>query len=91
VCRGIGRRQRDGDRETGGGKAQQAQDNDLALPSRQQILEHQDAALTVRLISATRLYGQGAEEREQHEDEGAIGDKCGGDERDARLIGERRK
>ena len=93
VCRGVGSRQRDGDHETGGGKAQQTQDDDLALPSRQQILEHQDAALAVGAhLRDAVVHGQGAEEREQHEDERRDRRQgAGGDERDARLIGERRE
>ena len=67
---GVGGRQRDGDDEARGREAEQAQDDDLALPARKEILEHQDAALAVRAhLRDAVVHRQRAEQREQHEHE----------------------
>ena len=44
----VGRRQRDGDDVVGRREAEEAQDERLALPARQQLLQQRDAALTPR-------------------------------------------
>jgi hypothetical protein len=42
----------------------------LALPARQELLEHEDAALAVRAVGGDLgIDGQGHEQRHQHEDE----------------------
>ena len=46
----VGGRQRDGDDEVGRGESEQAEDERLAAPARQQLLEHRDAALAVRAV-----------------------------------------
>ena len=93
VRRSVGRGQRDRDHEARRGEAEQAEHDDLALPSREEVLEHQDAALPVRAhLGDAVVHRQRAEERQQHEDErGDRRERAGGDERDAGLVGQRRK
>ena len=68
---GVGRGQRDGDDEVGEGEAEQHQHERLAPPARQQLLEHQDAALAVRAAGRhLRVDGQGHEQRDQDQDQG---------------------
>ncbi len=89
----IGRRQRDRDHEVGRSKAEQAQDDDLALPARKQFFENENAALPVRAHRRdAAVHRQRAEERQQDEDErGDRRERAGGDKRDAGLIGECRE
>ena len=66
----VGGRQRDGDDEVGRGEAEQAEDERLAAPARQQLLEHRDAALAVRAeLGDAAVDRQRAEERQQDQDE----------------------
>jgi hypothetical protein len=51
---GVGCRERDGDHEVGRHEAEQHQHEQLALPPRQQPLEHRDRARAVGLSRATR-------------------------------------
>ena len=90
---GVGRRERDGDHEVGGGEPEQAEHEGLAAPARQQLLEHRDAALAVgAVLGDAPVDRQRAEERQQDEDERGDGrEGAGGDERDARLVAERRE
>ena len=89
----VGRRQRDRDDEVGRGEAEQAEDEQLAAPARQQLLEHRDAALPVRaVLGDAPVNRQRAEERQEDEDErGDRGERAGREERDARLIAEGRE
>ena len=89
----VGRRQRDGDDEVGRGEPEQAQHERLALPSRQQLFEHRDAALAVRArLGDAAVDRQRAEQRQQDEHERRERrEEPGGEERDARLIAERRE
>ena len=47
---GVGGREGDGDDEVGGHEAEQHQDEELALPPRQEPLQHRDRALTVEAL-----------------------------------------
>ena len=91
VRRRIGGRQRDGDHEVGRGKPEQTEDERFALPARQQLLEHRDAALAVGAgLRDAVVDRQRAEQRQQHQDEGGErGEETGGEKRDAGLISER--
>ena len=93
VRRGVGSRQRDGDDEAGGGETQQAQDDNLSLPPWEEVLEHQDAALAVGAhLRDAVVHGQCAEQGEQYENQRRNRrQRARSDERDARLIRERRK
>ena len=79
--------------KAGGGKPEEAQDQRLAPPARQLLLEHRDAALPVRAeLGNARVCRQRAKQRHQDQDERRNRRKePGGEERDARLIAERRK
>ena len=89
----VGGRQRDRDDEAGGREPEQAQDDGLALPPREQVLEHRDAALAVRAhLGDAVVHRQRAEQRDQHEDERRDRrERAGREKGDAGLIAERRE
>ena len=91
--RGVGRGQRNRDDEAGRGKPQQRQHQRLALPLGEELFEDQDAALAVRAHGRDPVvHRQGAEQRQDDEHERRDRrERSGGQERDARLIGERRE
>ena len=89
VCGGEG----DRDDEARRREPEEAQDHGLAFPSREQVLEHQDAALAVGAhLGDAVVHRQRAEDRDQHEDQrGNRRERAGGEKRDAGLIRQRRK
>jgi hypothetical protein len=93
VGRGVGGRQGDGDHEVGGHEAEQCQDEQLALPPAQQALEHGDGALAVRALGRhLAIHRQGAEQRQQDQDEGRDRrERAGGQGGNPGLIAERRE
>ena len=93
VGSGVGRRERDGDDEPGGGEAEEAQDQRLTTPSRQQFLEDLDAALAVRTeLGDAAIHRQRAEECQQDQHERRQRRQhSGGEKRDAWLVAEGRK
>jgi hypothetical protein len=90
---GVRGRQRDGDHEARGREAEQAEDDDLPLPARKEILEHQDAALPVGAhLGDAVVHRQRAKERQQDEHQRRHRrERPGGHERDAGLIRQRRE
>ena len=69
VLGGVGGRQRHRDHEVGGREAEQDQDEHLALPAAEQVLEHGDGALPgVAAPGHLRVDGQRAEQRDEDED-----------------------
>ena len=90
---GVGGRQRDRDDEVRRGEAEQAQDEGLAFPARQQLLEHRDAAPAVRAGFRDPVVDrQRAEQGEEDDEErGERREEIGREEGDARLIPERGK
>ncbi len=67
---GVRGRQGDRDDESSCSESEQAQDQRLAAPSRQEIFEERDAALTVWAeLGDPSVHREGAEQRQQHEDE----------------------
>ena len=93
VSGGVRGGQRDGDDEAGGGETQQTEDERLATPAREELLENRDAALAVRAqLRHPAIHRQGAEQGEQHENDG--GDRrqeAGGEEGNAWLVAEGRE
>ena len=93
VRRRVRRGQRDRDDEARRREAEQAQDQGLASPARQQLFEQRDAALPVRAeLGDAAVHWQRAEQRQEYEDERRERrDDAGGEERDAWLVPERRE
>ena len=89
----VGGRQRDRDHEVGGREPEQDQDQRLALPAGQQLLEQRDAALAVWAQRGDPpVDRQGAEQGQGDEDERRERRQdAGREERDARLVAERRE
>jgi hypothetical protein len=87
---GVGRRQGDGDDEVGGHKAEQDQDEQLALPPRQQPLQHGDRALAVRALGRDPAVDrEGPEHGQQDQQDGRDRRQHpGGQGGDARLVAE---
>jgi hypothetical protein len=85
---GVGGREGDGDDEVGGHKAEQDQDEELALPPRQEPLQHRDRALTVGTLGGDAAVDrEGAEHGQQDEQDGRDGRQdAGGQGGDARLV-----
>jgi hypothetical protein len=68
---GVGNPERDGDDEVGGHEAEQHQDEELALPPRQQPLQHRDRALAVgAFLSDAAVDRERAEQRQQDQQDG---------------------
>ena len=90
---GVGGREGDRDDEAGGDEAEQAQDEELALPPGQQALQHRDRAVAVRALAGdAAVHRQRAEERDQHQDQGRDRrERAGGEGGDAGLVAERRE
>ncbi len=67
---GVGCRQRDRDDVVGRGEPEQDQDEELSTPPGQELLEHRDAALSVRaVLGHAPVDGQRAKEGQEDEDE----------------------
>src|SRR4051794_18360511 len=83
-------RQCGGDDEVGGGEPEQTENEGLAAPPWQQLLEHRDAALPVRaVLGHSPVDRQRAEERQENEDEGRDRrEKTCGEKGDAWLVSE---
>src|SRR5207342_2231824 len=65
---GVGSRERDGDDEVGSHEAEQHKDEELALPPRQQPLQHRDRALAVGALGGDAAVDrEGAEQRQEDE------------------------
>ena len=81
------------DHEVGGRKAEQNQDEPLALPAAEQILEHGDGPLPgVAAPGDLRVDRQGAEQRHEDEDDGRDrGHRACREQRDAGLVAEGRE
>jgi hypothetical protein len=93
VLGGVGGRQRHRDHKVGGSKAEQNQDEPLALPAAEQILEHGDGPLPgVAAPGHLRVDWQSAEQRHEDEDDGSDrGHRAGREQRDAGLVAEGRE
>ncbi len=93
VRRRVGRRKRDRDDEAGRREPEQREDEELALPAREQVLKHRDRAVAVRAgLGHALVHRQRAEEREQDEDERRYRrERPGGEGGDAGLVAERRE
>ena len=93
VLGGVGGRQRHRDHEVRGREAEQDEHQHLALPAREQVLEHGDRALPgVAAPGHLGVDRQRAEQRDEDEDDG--GDRrhrARREERDARLVAEGRE
>jgi hypothetical protein len=89
----IGGRQRHRDHEVGGRKTEQRQDEHLALPAAEQILEHGDGALPgVAAPGHLRIDWQGAEQCDEDKDHrGDRRHRARREQRNARLIAKGRK
>ncbi len=87
---GVGGRQGDGDHEVGGREAEQREDEQLALPERQQAFQHRDRALAVRALPGhPAVDRQGAAEGDDDEDDGRHrGEQTGREGGDAGLVAE---
>jgi len=87
---GVGGRERDGDDEVGGHEAEQDQDEQLALPPRQEPLQHRDRALTMGALGGdTAVDREGAEQGQQDQQDGRHRRQdAGGQGSDARLVAE---
>ena len=60
---GVGGRERDGDDEVGRDEAEEDEDEELALPARQEVFEHRDGTLAVRALPRDAVVdGERAEE-----------------------------
>ena len=90
---GVRGGERDRDDEVGESEAEEDEHEHLALPAREQLLEHEDAALAVRAVGRDlAVDGQGHEQGHQHQDEsGQRREQARGQERDAGLVPERRE
>ena len=90
---GVGGRQGDGDDEVGGDEPEQGEDEELALPPGEQVLEHGDGALAVRALPGhAAVDRQGPEEGQQDEDQRGDGRQGPGGQRgDAGLVAEGRE
>ncbi len=88
---GVGGREGDGDDETRGHEAEQAEHEEFALPPGQQALEHRDRAIAVGYLPGhPAVHGQCAAECDQHEDEGGEGgEQARGEGGDAGRVAER--
>ena len=89
----IGGRQGDGDEEVGRGEAEEHQDEDLARPSGQQMLQHGDRSLAVRRLAGhIPVDRQRTEQGQRDEDDGRERrERPGGEGGDTRLVAERRE
>ena len=87
----VGGRQRHRDDEVGRREAEQGQHEQLALPERQQPLEHRDRALAVRaLLGHPAVDRERAEQGQGDQHEGRDrGEQAGGERGDAGLVAER--
>ena len=87
---GVGRREGDRDDEVGGHEAEQHQHEELALPPRQEPLQHRDRALAVGALGGdAAVDGEGAEQGQQDQQDGRDRRQHpGGEGRDARLVAE---
>src|ERR1041384_8717178 len=90
---GVGGRERDRDDEICGDEAEQDEDEEFALPMRQQMFEHRNRAFAVRTLFGDMTVDRiCAEEREQDENERGDGRERAGREKGAAgLITERRE
>ena len=90
---GIGRGERHGDDEIGGGEAEQDEDEGFAAPLRKEPLQHADAALAVGTgFGDAGVDRQGAEQGDQNQNQrGQRGEQAGGQKGDAGLVAERRE
>ena len=69
VLGGVGGRQRHRDDEVGSREAQQDEDEPLALPAAEQVLQHGNGALPgIAALRHLRVDGEGAEQRDEDED-----------------------
>ena len=89
----VGGGERNRDDEVGCGESEQHEHEGLAAPARQQILEHRDAALSVRAGRGDPAVNrQRAHERQDDENQRRDGrERAGREKRDARLVSERRE
>jgi len=88
---GVGGREGDGDDEVGGHEAEQGEDEELALPPPQQVLEHGDRAFAMRALAGDPAVDrQGPQQRQQDEDQRGDGrEGAGGQGGDAGLVAQR--
>ena len=79
-----------GDDEISGGETKQNQNEALAAPLWEQLLQHADAALPVRACFRNPgVDWQGTEQRHQHKNKSGDGrEEAGGEEGDSRLVAE---
>ena len=91
VQRGVSRRQRDGDNEPRGREPQQRENQQLAAPAVEQVLEHRNRAEAhERAFRHLRVHRQRAKQRDGYQQGSGNGRKRPrGEQGDARLVPER--